>query len=65
MLVDGQAVPVLRANLAFSAVFLSPGQHPIERRYQPNGVRYGVWCSLLFAVVLGWGTYKRWWLQQQ
>ena len=50
--VDGKAVPIRRANYAFSAIFLEAGDHQIERRYFPDWLLYGITCSLFFCGVL-------------
>jgi hypothetical protein len=38
---DGSAVPVLRANVAFRAVAVPPGRHQVELRYRPASVCWG------------------------
>lgn len=63
--VDGSSTPILRANYAFSAVFLKAGDHKVERRYRPNSLLYGVFSSLVFCGLLclmickGWLLGKR------
>jgi hypothetical protein len=58
--VDGKMVPILRANYAFSAVFLPAGEHDVTRRYRPVSLLIGAiclagFCGLLFLVVYaGW-----------
>lgn len=59
--VDGESVPILRANLAFSAIFLSAGEHVIERWYRPDSLLIGILISLFFCCLLGFVTYKAWW----
>jgi len=56
--VDGKATPVLRANYAFSAVFLPMGTHEIERRYCPNSLLLGIFSSVLFCLLLCFVAYK-------
>lgn len=55
--VDGRAVELLRANVAFRAVRLSEGVHRIELAYQPRAVALGLGASLMTllgaAAVLG------------
>jgi hypothetical protein len=58
--VDGKAVPVLRANLAFSAIFLPAGHHEIQRYYRPSSVIVGALGSLFFCVVLVLIMYRGW-----
>ena len=50
--VDGEAVPLLRANHAFRAVWLGAGQHAVEMRYRPASVRWGTVVSLFTLSVL-------------
>lgn len=52
--VDGRDAQVLRANLAFRAVRLTPGRHQVAMIYRPGGVLAAASVSLLaFAVALG------------
>jgi hypothetical protein len=54
--VDGQDVPVLRANLAFRAVRVGAGRHVIEQVYRPWSVGIGLLVSgatLAAAVLVG------------
>ena len=44
---DGRDVPLLRANLAFRAVALPPGEHHIELVYRPRGLLVGLAVSAL------------------
>jgi hypothetical protein len=58
--VDGKQASIMRANFAFSAVFVKAGEHRVERHYRPNSLMYGVisslsWCGLLGIIVSkGW-----------
>lgn len=52
--VDGQAVPILRADLYFRAVELAAGEHRVTFRYRPGSVRLGLGVSL--ASWLAWGV---------
>jgi len=45
---DDQSAPILRANYAFSAVFLTAGEHRVERTYRPTSVIVGGGISLGF-----------------
>ena len=56
--VDGKPTPILRANVAFSAIFLQAGEHNIERRYRPNSVLFGTLASFIAGCVLLIFTYK-------
>jgi hypothetical protein len=50
--VDGQATPLLRANLAMRAVPLAPGKHHIVLEYSTPGLRLGWVVSLAALVIL-------------
>jgi hypothetical protein len=43
--VDGVGVPVLRANVAFRAVPVPPGDHQVELVYRPPAIRRGLLVS--------------------
>jgi hypothetical protein len=51
--VDGKLMPIWRANYAFSAVFLPPGDHEVKRAYRPMSLVLGVICSVVFMIGLG------------
>jgi hypothetical protein len=55
--VDGERVPVLRANLLFRAVALPPGRHVVEFRYRPPGALGGVLMSVC-AAAFGLGYWE-------
>lgn len=42
--VDGRAAPVLRANGRHRAVLLGAGRHDVRFRYDPPGLRAGLWA---------------------
>ncbi len=50
--VDGRSTPLLRANGAYSAVFLEPGEHRVVWRYVPWSLIAGALGSLLTASLL-------------
>jgi hypothetical protein len=50
--VDGQPVPVWRVNYAFRGLVVPPGQHVLEMRFEPPGLRLGIAVSLGSLVVL-------------
>jgi len=56
--VDGKPIPIWRANLAFSAIFLLAGEHEVKRSYRPNSLLFGVLSAVIFCVVLGVVVYK-------
>jgi hypothetical protein len=54
--VDGASVPLLRANYAFRAVRLAPGQHQVHMTFAPRSWRLGLAISgLTLLVLVGWG----------
>ncbi|MGQ0552388.1 MAG: hypothetical protein ACT4PU_04135 [Planctomycetota bacterium] len=50
--VDGERRPVLRANYAFRAVAVEPGDRYLEFRYEPLSVRLGATLSLVAGLLL-------------
>jgi len=61
--IDEELTPVLRANYAFSAVFLPAGEHEVKRFYRPNSVLLGTLSSGVFCCVLLFITYKGWFIR--
>ena len=59
--VGGRPVPVLPANFAFRAVALEPGEHVVEFRCSPPGLKPGALVSAMTIIALwvGWGRRKR------
>jgi disulfide bond formation protein DsbB len=54
--VDGQPAPVLRANYAFRAVRLAPGQHRVQMTFVPRSWAVGLALTLLTLTgVVVWG----------
>jgi hypothetical protein len=53
--VDGQPRAIERANLAFRAVAVRPGERTVEFRYEPLSHRAGAIVSLLATLALGVG----------
>ncbi len=56
--VDGQPAPILRANYAFSAIFLKAGDHEVERVYRPNSFLLGAISSCIFCCILFFISYR-------
>ncbi|MDX2038539.1 MAG: YfhO family protein [Isosphaeraceae bacterium] len=54
--VDGTPAPILPADVAFRAIFLTKGTHRVELRYRPRGFVLGLGISLgTLALVLALG----------
>jgi hypothetical protein len=49
---DGQPVPILRANLIMRAVALQPGEHRIAMEFRTPGFRVGALLTLLSLMIL-------------
>ncbi len=57
--VDGASAPVLRANYAFRALRLVPGQHQVYLTFAPRSWAVGLAISGLAALALvGWGAWR-------
>ena len=54
--VDGRPAPIERADDAFRAVRLPPGEHAVEMRYEPASFRVGMFISLLALAALAAAT---------
>jgi uncharacterized membrane protein YfhO len=50
--VDGQPVPILRANLIMRAVALQPGEHRVAMEFTTPGLRLGALLTLLSLTIL-------------
>lgn len=50
--VDGQPVPLLRCNYIMRGVYLTPGRHSIEFRFQPPSTAFFITLSAIVAGVL-------------
>ncbi len=58
--VDRKSTPIMRANFAFSAIFLQAGEHEVARYYRPNSLLLGAFISALFCALLCLMGYKGW-----
>jgi hypothetical protein len=63
VIVDGHPTPIVRANYAFSAIFLPAGDHRIERYYCPTSLLFGAFSSLVFCGGLYLLTFTGWGLK--
>jgi hypothetical protein len=50
--VDGERVPILRADYALRAVALDAGEHRVEFRFEPWDVRVGLIVSIVAALLI-------------
>ena len=50
--IDGNSVPILRANIAFRAVAVPAGKHTVTMRFRPGSARYGLILTALSIVAL-------------
>lgn len=61
--IDGQAVKIWPANLAFRAVAVEPGRQTISFKYQPASFTFGLLTSIVTALTLmvigGWAAVQR------
>lgn len=52
---DGDPIPILRANVALRAMQLPAGRHQLELTYRPAGLVRGVWLALTGGLIsLAW-----------
>ena len=56
--VDGNPVPIARANYAFRAVYLSPGEHEVRLYFRPRTWLLGLGLSALCWAALAVGTLR-------
>ncbi len=52
---DGRAVSILRANVAFRAIAFPAGEHNVEFRYEPDSFRIGAGLSAISALLIAAG----------
>jgi hypothetical protein len=57
---NGQPTPIVRANHALRAVFLTPGRHRVEFRYRQPSVLVGLGLTLATLAGLGAGGIRMW-----
>jgi uncharacterized membrane protein YfhO len=50
--IDGVATPLLRANLAFSAVLVPGGAHRVDLDFSPDRLYLGIALSLITAALI-------------
>jgi hypothetical protein len=58
--VDGQEVPILKTDYVLRSIFLNPGLHRIEFKFQPKMVRTGLIISLVTFLFLISGVWVGW-----
>jgi hypothetical protein len=57
--IDGEAAPLLRANVAFRAVAVPAGRHVVEMVYRPRAVSLGLALTLLTLALVAVATTAR------
>ena len=58
---DGQPVPILRADGLFRAVAVPPGEHSVEMTYRPSSVTVGLFLGAVGALLTAaFGVLARW-----
>ena len=59
--VDGQPVPIDRADILFRAVKVPAGQHRVELHYQPQSFSIGALISIgtMVIVIIAWASVRR------
>jgi hypothetical protein len=59
---DGEPVPLLRADSALRAVCVPAGEHQVTLSFVPGSLKVGAGISLLFVLLIGWaGWRERFW----
>ncbi|MCY2991495.1 MAG: hypothetical protein NTY19_27010 [Planctomycetota bacterium] len=59
--IDGNPVPILRANHAIRGVIAPPGSGALEFRYEPDSFRDGLHlCELAILILIAWATRNLW-----
>ena len=62
--VDGRSAPILAADYAVGAVYVTAGKHEITLSYAPNGRRNGTYLSVASALVLLLVATSPWWVRR-
>ena len=62
--VDGVKVPLLKTNIMYTGLEISPGEHTVVLQYEMPGIRYGliVTCistGIFICILIGFGLQKR------
>jgi hypothetical protein len=55
---DGQPVPLLRADYALRAVCVPAGEHRITLKFAPSSLRIGAGITLFFLLLVGWAVWN-------
>ena len=60
--VDGRETPLVRGNLAFSAIFLDAGEHRVQPALVPSSFYLGLAVSAASVILLATTLcFLRWW----
>jgi hypothetical protein len=55
---DGEPLPLLRADYALRAVCVPPGEHRVTFSFAPSSLRAGVGVTVLGLILLAWAGWK-------
>lgn len=62
--VDGVKVPLLKTNIMYTGLEISPGEHTVVLQYEMPGIRYGlivtgISTGIFICILIGFGLQKR------
>ena len=62
--VDGVKVPLLKTNIMYTGLEISPGEHTVVLQYEMPGIRYGfivtgISTGIFICILIGFGLRKR------
>ena len=62
--VDGVKVPLLKTNIMYTGLEISPGEHTVILQYEMPGIRYGlivtgISTGIFICILIGFGLRKR------
>lgn len=63
--VDGKPVDIERVNHILRGVYLTPGKHTVEFRFDPLPFKVGKWLTLGSFALFGIVAVREWWLRRR
>ncbi|HIJ87338.1 MAG TPA: YfhO family protein [Desulfuromonadales bacterium] len=63
--VDGKAVDIQRANYILRGVYLAPGTHRVEFRFDPLPFKIGKYLTLVSFVLFAAMLVREWWIRRR